>query len=1271
MDIASLGIKVDSTQSDQAARSMDGMTSAAGKAERATQKMGQTASQAARQAAKETKEFEKSMTDAATKGAVLGQAISDGIRLAVRAVAELDRMIQNVGNMKDLAEMSGSSAAGLSSMRLAAEVAGLSMEKVSNIAIMMTRQLSAVNDESKNAGKALAVLGISVDDFRRLQPDERIRKLAEALSKVSDSGGKTALVLDIVGRGGAESIKLFNALADESNNLAGYTEELINQMDDYADANVRAGAQARITIEMLAVQMAPAFAATRGAIVDTIMALFDMGKESDALGKNNGALNFAHAIGLGIANMIDIAIKGTAQLVWLGKTIAMVAASAAALIRGEGAKGVGAVVDAYKEDIAQLQRSIANVDTAAAFEKRFQAIVNGEKTITQEVDKELQRRVDAYKRANDGVNKVLREANRAKQAEERQRIAIGRRMAIEEGEAILKANEEYQKKLAEARKAQSDMDLEGIQRSQDEINAIHEKAMKLEEETAARGRLLSAIEEEKLAIMEKDRLTFEGNDTGLAQLEKKIEAQKRYIAALKGEETAEAAEKAATKSQEAFERSWAQVGQSLSDAIIQGGLSARDLLVRAFKATVLTPMVQAGVAGILGGQSAGMQAAGGSVLGQLVGSTLGGVGSLFGAGGLGGSLAAGAGWLTGATTFGGAMSAGASLIGTGTLGGVASGLGMMAGALGPIALGIYGISKLFGSKGGPKTEGSAGFNAGSLIGNMGNELDSNAAKAVEALNDTYKRLASLLGGTREVQFGVGMSMDPRGTAPSFIDIQASNGARYTNTNVGRSEEAFQSAMAEASAFIIVESIRSSGIDQEILAYFDQVTQGLTGEAKLAAVEAVAAMAGVWQALRNMGSVVGQLSTISIQATANIVKFAGGVDQLAAGLSAYQQNFFNEFEQREMGLTQMAQMLNAPGSGWQGFTAELLSTWDKNFFRKVVEGLDLTTELGQRQFASLMKVAPLYAQIEDAAEQAGIAAKSAADAERQRRQQEYEAERDRRQQRVDEAIQNVTEAYERQKSALTSLHDELENSSKMLLDLIADLRQDTNLSTLTPEQRLAESRTAYERALIEAERDGFSNDSVNRLGSAARQLLGNARDMFASGAEYTSLFDKVQADLERTQNRVVSEADIAQKQLDALDKQVGYLANINQNVMTVAQALGQLNSARQWLGQLGGYPHADGLSRVPFDGYPATLHKDEAILTAPQADFFRSAPNLVAQLAAVRSELAMLRKENRQDAGNTIGATYDATRRAAQLQAEATHRAARQGEYRNRTRPVLA
>jgi hypothetical protein len=641
-----------------------------------------------------------------------------------------------------------------------------------------------------------------------------------------------------------------------------------------------------------------------------------------------------------------------------------------------------------------------------------------------------------------------------------------------------------QMKAEEAqRKAQEDADERVLKDSQEQINAINEKADALNEEVRTRHMLRSEIEAEKLALMEKDLIEFEGNDQALAQLEKKIAAQKRYIEALKGEEAAKAqdeyekkaidsAQRIADKSTEAFNKAWDQVGQSLADAIMDGGMNAKQFLERTFKSMVLRPVIQSLVNGAMGGYGAAQQgiynpytigALWQSGMGLTIGNMAGTAYANSTGTGIDGLLSTNAAYGTAPSTLAGSIGGALPYLGAlymatqgqyGSAAGMAIGTAIMPG-IGTVVGGLLG--GLFdGHKGGPKAEGSAGYHSAALIGAYGNELDAPAQSVVDNLTQTYDRLAALLGSTRRtMQWGVGLSSDPRGTAPSFVQVANNFGGNIANTNVGRSEAEMQAEIARQVNWSLVAALRVSGIDQEVLNYFDKISAGLSDEGKLAAFESVAAMVNVWKSMKTLTDVVEGLGTISLDSAANLIKFSGGVENLTAGIAAYTQNFLKPEEQRKVALEQIAASMRASQvMPWA--TADMIGGWTRDTFKNLVDSLDLNSDTGQRAFSALMNVAGAFAQ--------------------------------------------VTQETETTVSAL-----------KDYMDFITSLRTDENLSTLTPQERMSELMAAYAKAKNTANTEGNSQESISALIQATKALLEAGRDYYSSGAGYTQLFNMVNAD----------------------------------------------------------------------------------------------------------------------------------------------------------------
>lgn len=121
----------------------------------------------------------------------------------------------------------------------------------------------------------------------------------------------------------------------------------------------------------------------------------------------------------------------------------------------------------------------------------------------------------------------------------------------------------------------------------------------------------------------------------------------------------------------------------------------------------------------------------------------------------------------------------------------------------------------------------------------------------------------------------------------------------------------------------------------------------------------------------------QLRDLSFDAAANLINFAGGLEQLDAGMTSYFQNFYSEAEQIEWMTDQMSASLSE-----LGFTMPDLSLGAdaaKASLRDFVEGLDVTDEAGARAFAGVMNLAGSYAELAAASEE--MANKAIEDARR--------------------------------------------------------------------------------------------------------------------------------------------------------------------------------------------------------------------------------------------------------------------------------------------------
>lgn len=160
------------------------------------------------------------------------------------------------------------------------------------------------------------------------------------------------------------------------------------------------------------------------------------------------------------------------------------------------------------------------------------------------------------------------------------------------------------------------------------------------------------------------------------------------------------------------------------------------------------------------------------------------------------------------------------------------------------------------------------------------------------------------------------------------------------------------------------------------------------------------------------------------------------------------------------------------------------------FRKLVEGLDLSTEAGRTMFNMLMGVAPAFLQVADAAtvttEAVAETAKGITDAEREIRDANARAEVERRR----AAVEAARQAAEVRKS---------------LREYLSGLLLDESTSPLTLQQRMDEAKRQYEETLGLAK--GGDLAAQRGLGNAFDAYLKLAREMFGSSAAYNAIFQQ--------------------------------------------------------------------------------------------------------------------------------------------------------------------
>jgi hypothetical protein len=440
---------------------------------------------------------------------------------------------------------------------------------------------------------------------------------------------------------------------------------------------------------------------------------------------------------------------------------------------------------------------------------------------------------------------------------------------------------------------------------------------------------------------------------------------------------------------------------------------------------------------------------------------------------------------------------------------------------------------------------------------------------------------------------------------------------------------------------------------------------LSGEFK--ATNQVAQLLGA-----NAQAMFGAAGIESAVARERLIDLAGGVDVLGQQAGFFAQNFMTETER----LAPVSAALDTALGSLGLKTIPTTRAQFKALINDLIATGAIATEAGAKQYASLMALAEAFAQVHPEVE-------STTDS-------------------ITGARAALTEAYQAEADAIKETNDRMSSFATGLRGL-RDSALLGDLSPLTPEQKYAEARSQFESTLAAARAGDVT--AQGNYESAYTAFLNASKIVNASGAAYQRDFAYAQATTEEAIGWAEKQVDVGKASLAALEKQVTGLIDVKSAVQTVAEAInnlavvmgnsgagamstaqtsaieslyesmlgrhsdvaglqfwqqalasgvsisdiaGEFSRSSEYLSIHGS--HANGLSRVPFDGYIAELHEDEAVLTAPEANAYRSMGPL--SMAPLVSEIKALRTERQALVDELRGLRQDLARQASE-QAEAT------------------
>ena len=215
-------------------------------------------------AGRATKAFRGSMFDMGRGLQLVGSFIG-GFVAPGAALYTMVNQFRELGDMADLGERLNINTKALAGFRLGAMDAGLSAEDTTTALQFMLKTVGEATTGSKEAAKAIAGLGISIDGLAQQSSEEILYRIADALQQIKDPAIRAAREVDIFGRSGS---KLDAALKGGRNSLKGlegemekmgraFSKEQLEKVDKAGDAFNRLGESLKGLADVLVVGLGP------------------------------------------------------------------------------------------------------------------------------------------------------------------------------------------------------------------------------------------------------------------------------------------------------------------------------------------------------------------------------------------------------------------------------------------------------------------------------------------------------------------------------------------------------------------------------------------------------------------------------------------------------------------------------------------------------------------------------------------------------------------------------------------------------------------------------------------------------------------------------------------------------------------------------------------------------------------------------------------------------------------------------------------------------
>ena len=241
-----------------------------------------------------------SLSDGAEGAKVALLAVAAAVAAAALAGGALiSAAIDDLGELDDMAQKTGSSVESLSKIQKLATVFGADMGAIDSALTKLSKGMAGVDEDSSKTLKALTALGVSSRDAagNLRDPSEVLVDASKKLQGYNDSAAKTALVNDLLSKSGPDLLPFLNDLSENYDSVTGTSGAAAAAAAGFQDKLGWAKLEVKGLVTSIAVDAVPMLNNLAGAFSDVY-------KEQVNLKKGDWS-SWVDEIGLGFAKASD------------------------------------------------------------------------------------------------------------------------------------------------------------------------------------------------------------------------------------------------------------------------------------------------------------------------------------------------------------------------------------------------------------------------------------------------------------------------------------------------------------------------------------------------------------------------------------------------------------------------------------------------------------------------------------------------------------------------------------------------------------------------------------------------------------------------------------------------------------------------------------------------------------------------------------------------------------------------------------------------------